>query len=63
MRHHVAARDAGKVSRLNCGFSPRAGNSPHVDDEPNPASVKSATNASIGRVECPMVKNGLDIDI
>ena len=56
-----AAREAGKTSRLNCGLVRERGTVRTSTTSLTSAVVKSATNSSIGRVECPMVKKGLDM--
>src|SRR6478609_10796604 len=56
-----AAREAGKASRLNCGFFRERGTVRTSTTSLTSAAANRAANSSIGRVECPMVKKGLAI--
>ena len=52
----------GRTSRLNCGFVRERGTVLTSMTTCASAALSSATNSSVGRVECPMVKKGLGIE-
>src|SRR5579863_7811408 len=57
----MAPSETGRTLRLNCGLVRERGTLLTSTTSLTSAASMSAANSSIGRVECPMVKNGLGI--